>query len=416
MDAFVNSQPPYHRLIDGTLQISQDGEIQHADAAFCHLIGMAAQDLCGRPWTSLFHPFDLSEIHQALQRFKEQGEAHLTVRCVRSDSTVTLVYLLLCRNAPPDDADGGYFCFVLNLAKRIDYTTEKIQFLRLFEISNDLLCVANTMGYFVHINPAFGQLLGYSREELLNISFMELVHPDDIDATLAEMRNLRSGIDSLNFENRFRCKDGSWRWLSWSTTASNGDGLLYAVARDINDQKAIEEQLQLQAKYDFVSGLPNRSYLFEELNRAMARVGRTGQYLALHVIQLDDLPQVQEDHGSGCADNCVREFALRLRRSLRNSDFAARVDYSTFVVVTEQDDPLTASRLPHRIHSLLNQPLDPGGGRNLQLVARMGHALYDDSSKRDPGMLLNCALADLQHRQARPSSRTLADSKVSAKS
>lgn len=414
MDALATCQPPYHRIVDGTLQINQDGVIQSVDPAFCQLIGMAAQDLCGRPWTSLFHPFDLSNIQQALLQFKEQGEAHLTVRCVHSDSRVTPVYLFICRDdrQPADCTD--YFCLVLNLGTRIDYTIEKMQYQRLFEISNDLLCVANTMGYFIHVNPAFSQLLGYSRDELLNTSFLELIHPEDIDTTLAELRNLRAGVDSLNFENRYRCKDGAWRWLSWSTPASNGDGLLYAVARDINGQKAIEEQLLLQAKYDFVSGLPNRNYLFEELVRGMARVGRTGQYLALHVIQLDELQQIQEQYGNTCSDDCIREFALRLRRALRNSDFAARVEPSVFVIVTEQDDTLTASRLPQRIHTLLNMPLD-AGGHNLQLSARMGHALYDDSSKRDPATLLQCALADLQHRQAR-SSRTFNEVTAAAKS
>lgn len=395
MDALVTSQTPYHRIVDGTLQVNRDGVIQSVDPAFCQLIGMTAQDLSGRPWTSLFHPFDLPCIQQALHRFKEQDEAHLTVRCVRSDGTVTPVYLHICRDERLPADNTNYFCLVLNLGARIDYTIEKMQYQRLFELSNDLLCVANTTGYFIQVNPACTQLLGYSREELLQTSYLEFIHPDDIDSTLMELRNLRSGVHSLNFENRYRCKDGSWRWLSWSTPGSNGDGLLYAVARDITEHKSMEEKLMLHAKFDFVSGLPSRGYLNEEMIRAMARVSRTGQYLALHLIQLEGLQQIIDHHGSDCGDDCVREFALRLRRALRANDFAARIDQSVFVILTEQDDRNAATQLPQRILSLIDMPLD-ANGHNLQVTAHLSHALYDESDDRDPNVLLQRAFANPQ--------------------
>lgn len=395
MDAFATSQPPFDKMVDGILKLNAEGNILSADAAFCRLIGMSAQDLQGRQWTSLFHPFDLQNVQQGLLRFIERREAHLTVRCVSSDGTVTQVYLHLCEQT--SDSGGEYFCLVLNLGRRIDYTTEKMQYQRLFEISNDLLCVANTMGYFVQVNPAFTHLLGYSREELLETSYLEFIHPDDINATLEELRNLRSGVNTLNFENRYRCKDGTWRWLSWSTPASNGDGLLYAVARDITEQKTLEEQLMRQAKFDFVSGLPTRTYLDDELIRGMARVSRTGQSLSLYLLQLEGLPRIIEQFGNEYGDDCVREFSLRLRQVLRASDFAARLGQTLFAIVTEHDKRDSARQLPQRIRQLMDTPLSSLTDHPV-MTMRVGIALYDEHDERNPDELLQNAFADLQKR------------------
>ncbi len=115
---------------------------------------------------------------------------------------------------------------------------------RFFQLSADMLCVAGMDGLFKELNPAFERVLGHSLEELKRKPFIEYVHPDDRARTLAEVSKLQAGAATLQFENRYRCKDGSYRWLQWTSQPDLERGLLFAVARDVTESKHREERLR----------------------------------------------------------------------------------------------------------------------------------------------------------------------------
>ncbi len=114
---------------------------------------------------------------------------------------------------------------------------------RFFTLSLDLICIADFNGYFKRLNPAWATTLGYAPEELTGKPFIELVHPDDREATIAESQKLASGSSTVYFENRYRCKDGSYRWLAWTSKPAPVQQLIYAVAHDITESKQTEERL-----------------------------------------------------------------------------------------------------------------------------------------------------------------------------
>ena len=95
-----------------------------------------------------------------------------------------------------------------------DHTFER----RFFDLSLDMLCVLGLDGYFKLLNPAWETTLGFTREELMSRRFIEFVHPDDRDRTLNQNRHVRTGGEARLFENRYVCKDGSYRWLLWNST------------------------------------------------------------------------------------------------------------------------------------------------------------------------------------------------------
>ena len=114
------------------------------------------------------------------------------------------------------------------------------------DLSLNLLCIAGTDGYFKHVNPAWETTFGFTREELLSRPYLEFVHPDDREDTTAEAAKIASGCNTVSFENRYRCKDGSYKWLLWSAVVRTERGLIYAIAADITERKREEARLAAQ--------------------------------------------------------------------------------------------------------------------------------------------------------------------------
>lgn len=114
---------------------------------------------------------------------------------------------------------------------------------RFFKLSLDLLCVANTEGYFRMVSHSFERVLGHDMRTLLDTPFLEFVHPEDRAATLSEMAKLEAGERTVAFENRYRCGDGSYRWLEWNAVPLPEEDAIYAVARDITGIKELNHKL-----------------------------------------------------------------------------------------------------------------------------------------------------------------------------
>lgn len=114
---------------------------------------------------------------------------------------------------------------------------------RFFEISRDLMCIAGFDGYFKRINSAFERVLGYSRKEILAHPLIYFVHPEERNETLRALARLRNGEPILHFENRYRAKDGSYRWLDWS--AQPLGSRIYGSARDVTDRKQFARSLEV---------------------------------------------------------------------------------------------------------------------------------------------------------------------------
>jgi PAS domain S-box-containing protein len=137
----------------------------------------------------------------------------------------------------------------------IGRTRAQEQLERFFTMSGDLLCIATFDGYFTRVNASWHRILGYTTTELMAQPFLEFVHHEDREATVIAVGGLLRGEPLVAFENRYRCKDGSYRWFNWTSTPKLDERLIYAVAHDTTDRKTIEQQTQetLKMRNDFVS-------------------------------------------------------------------------------------------------------------------------------------------------------------------
>jgi PAS domain S-box-containing protein len=113
---------------------------------------------------------------------------------------------------------------------------------RMFELSLDLVCVADLDGRFVAVNPAFERTLGYPSEQMLRRPFIDFVHSDDREASRETFRDVLGGDEVTHFENRYICRDGSARWLEWSARAVPEQRVVYATARDVSERRRFHAQ------------------------------------------------------------------------------------------------------------------------------------------------------------------------------
>jgi PAS domain S-box-containing protein len=137
---------------------------------------------------------------------------------------------------------------------------------RFFDLSIDMLCCLDFSGYFKKVSPSWERTLGFTRAELMSRPFIEFVHPDDRERTLKQNNSVRQGGQALGFENRYVCKDGSYRWFRWNATPDTSWSVIYSVARDITQQKQAEEEREL---------------LVRELQTALAEVKRLQEILPI---------------------------------------------------------------------------------------------------------------------------------------
>lgn len=151
----------------------------------------------------------------------------------------------LTTKGPFRDGSGdvaGIFGISREITDRVLAEQERDRF---FTLSQDLFAIADLEGRFVRLNPAWEQVLGYSVEELTGRSFVDFVHPEDRERTEARAASLaEEKNESAAFENRYRTRDGSYRWFMWKSRADVQAGRIFAAARDITERKLAEAQME----------------------------------------------------------------------------------------------------------------------------------------------------------------------------
>lgn len=209
--------------------------IQDVNDRLCEMVGYSLEELVGKDARMLYLNDDDYDLvgRNAYRPVAECGT--IETRWRRKDGGIIYV-LLTSTPLDPDDLSEGVLFTVLDITAR-KAAEEELQ--SLFDLSLDMVCIADIQrATFVKVNPAFERTLGYTQEELRNRPFLDLVHPDDVAKTKAVIEErLRHGQIVFNFENRYRHKDGSCRWLSWMSHPMPERGVTYAVARDVTEQK-----------------------------------------------------------------------------------------------------------------------------------------------------------------------------------
>lgn len=228
----------------GIILTGADGKFLKVNPAFCSMTGFTEKELLTKRFSDITHPENVPADTGSLPKLisGEISSYHTEKRYIRKDRKEIWVDLLV---SVIRDANGSFEYFlgmVEDISDRKRAEAERGDFLRFFQISADIMVIADPNGAFKKVNPACLQILGYAEEELLAKPFIDFVHPDDKQSTLDEMARQTKIGSSLDFENRYMRKDGTPLWLSWRATYDKNDGITYATARDITDRKESEKK------------------------------------------------------------------------------------------------------------------------------------------------------------------------------
>jgi diguanylate cyclase (GGDEF)-like protein/PAS domain S-box-containing protein len=387
--------------LDAIFVIDGKGVISYLNSAAETLFGYTREEATGRQLhTFLVSETARQEYYERLPLFEKSGECKvigktLNLNATKKDGTRIPVELAVTsfKIGKAWHASG----VVRDISQRMQLEAELIktkeEFERFFTEIPSLSCIVTMDNYFKKLNPAWESALGYTIEEMLSRPFTEFIHPEDLKATSAKVEEQEMGFAVLNFTNRYRCRDGSYRWLEWRTSTDKENRLVYAVANDITERKKMDEVIRHQAYHDPLTNLPNRRLFKDILTIELALAKRSRKRLAVLFLDLDKFKYVNDTMGHDAGDELLREVGSRLKHSIRESDTIARIGGDEFNILlndlARNEDVVTISK---KILESFEPPVTISG-RYLQVTTSIGISIYPDDARNTEALFRNADVA-----------------------
>jgi diguanylate cyclase (GGDEF)-like protein/PAS domain S-box-containing protein len=283
-------------------------------------------------WKNLWHPDDAPLIEKAIKDYLDgkTGKYEITHRLRHKNGQWRWI---LTRGDLLKDKHGKPYRWV---GTNIDITTEKErsnELERFFSVNLDLLCIADTEGNFIKVNKAWTDILGHSTEVLEKSKFLDFIHPEDLSKTMESLKTLSEKETVTNFVNRYRHRDGSYRFIEWRTHPYGK--LLYASARDITKRLESENKFREMAIKDSLTGIYNRRFILERLENLLSEYKRKKNIFSISIIDLDHFKNINDTYGHQAGDFILKEFSKLISSNLRPYDLQGRYGGEEFLLISE---------------------------------------------------------------------------------
>ena len=336
-------------------------DIAYISPAYEALWGVSRDEIYQNPWhwTSFICDQDRSRVEQAFTTQAVHGKFDEEYRIIRPDGSFRWIR---DRGFPVYNSAGQVYR-IAGIAE--DITAQKQAELerdRFFNLSLDLLFIANHRGQLKRTNPVWAKILGYQPHELLDQSLRTFVHPDDRALVLTSMQSLRRGQDVNGVEVRLCHKDGSEIWTAWNIVAFPQENMIYGTGRDITKRKATEEQLVYETLHDSLTGLDNRTHFIQRLELALKKRRRHDHLcFAVLFIDLDGFKSINDTLGHSIGDKLLIHIAGILQQCVRETDSVARLGGDEFTILLEELRTLKqVIDIVERIQGQLKSPIQIG--------------------------------------------------------
>jgi PAS domain S-box-containing protein len=307
-----------------------DGYFTRLNPAWEQTLGYTQAELMARPFIEFVHPDDREHTLVSARKLSA-GDlvTNFENRYICQDGS----YRWLLWSVRPNIEQNLMYAVAHDITERkqiemarIDAERERDRF---FNLSLDLLAIGSFDGYFVRLNPAFEQILGFTNAELMIEPFIDFVHPDDLADTTAGVQTLAQGERVVNVENRYRCKDGSYRWISWSAMSHLPTQLWYAIGHDITDRK--QSQSELEARNQELDSFVH--VVSHDLKAPLRAVANLSQW-------------IEEDLEGVLTENTQQQMnLLRARIERMSATIDGLLDYARIGRTKDSIEPVAVSEL-----------------------------------------------------------------------
>ncbi|MCC5797358.1 MAG: diguanylate cyclase [Methylophaga sp.] len=374
-------------------------------APLAQMLGYTTQEFSQNPddWTARVHPDDRPQVLRSISAMlsNAQPNYHSVHRQLCKDG---LWKWILVRGVVVEWNNKGKA--IRAVGTQTDMTQQKnlelallqseAQFRDAFETAPIGMALVGLQGEWIDVNHALCRILGYSESELLQRTFLELTHPDDLGLDFEQVHRLISGeIRHYQMEKRYLTKSGEviYALLSVSLVRNNEGQPVHFVSQieDISARKQEEERMKTLAFYDPLTGLPNRRLFEERLRYNFIRSERDKQSFALMFLDLDRFKVINDTHGHDVGDEVIKYAASQMLTGLRASDTLSRFGGDEFVVLlSEIKDAKAALKVAQQLVRLVAQPFSLGD-LQFNLTMSVGVAMYEPSAEDDIQSLMKKA-------------------------
>ncbi|WP_338753306.1 EAL domain-containing protein [Bacillus sp. FJAT-52991] len=372
------------------------GKIFYVNDQFCHISKYSREELIGQNHNilnSCFHPPAFFKT-----MWKTIGSGQIWQGEIRNKAKDGSLYWVDTTIVPFLDEKGVPYQYV---SIRNDITARKAmeeKYRLITEYSSDLIAIIDVEGRFHYLSPSHENLLGYDLANLQSHRFSDLIHHEDKEKVLTELKKVaQKKQTSAKLEFRFKKANGSYMdgETNLNPIYENADSIQHfvLVTRNITDRKKSDELIHHLAYHDSLTNLPNRRYFMNLLYDEIEMVKKNGTSLAVLIIDLDHFKNVNDSGGHDKGDFVLVEAAMRIKNSIRQGDVVARHGGDEFTIllknIVSQDE---VQQVAERIRSNLNQPIKVMD-QYYTISCSIGAAIFPESGKEAGALLSHADMA-----------------------
>lgn len=379
LDQEMHMQAVVDTAAEGIIVVDERGLIHTFNNAAQQLFGFDAQEVSGRPLSWLLPTvMDEKGIPKVLT---DEHEVESITRNGRKLVLSTRISEMQIRNKKM------FTCLVGDISERkaaeAQLRKAQARYRDLVETAHDLVWSMDTQGRWTYLNEAARSIYGYAPEHMINCLYTDFQSPQHAEQDAQAFASVLEGKELVQYETIQLDKDNLPRNISFNAKPlldeNNQVVLITGTARDITEQKAVEKRLAYQAEHDSLTGLFNRHFFQQELERVVARIGRGGKSCALFYIDLDQFKYVNDTLGHAAGDRLLIEISTMLEEHVRESDLLARFGGDEFTLLLYDIDSEQVMQAAENFRTLFEDYRFLDSGKSFNVTCSIGVAVIDRS-------------------------------------